>query len=268
MANQDKSNLNAALGDSGDKILLLENLLNEKEGKLNELLEEVSELRDSSSWLSQELESMISLNEKLTNHAQDNLLTGNQNNTSEMLDSFNQRKRSQLVEQLKQLRFKMKSRVKASELMIINRRANNNNRSHSHFRNRQQLSNRTRPNLNGTTGSKQQRDVASLFEELDESGTNGSSSANRSPVSDGYEEEEEEEDDDDEYDHVTHNQQNELVTKEVLLREDIALELFTILRKFQVSLQQRKDSFTSNTQHLYSPNSTDDSGISGDDSKC
>lgn len=246
--------MTAALGDSGDKILLLENLLNDKDGKLNELFEEVSELRDSSSWLSQELESMISLNEKLTNHAQDNLLTGNQNNATEMLDSFNQRKRSQLVEQLRQLRLKMKSRVKASEFMMINRRASGINRSH--LRIRQQMSNRG--SSNGAANEKHRRDIASLFEELDESanGTASSSSANRSPISDEY--------DDEVYDHAINNEID--IDREVL-REDIAIELFTLLRKFQMALQQRKDSFTSNVQHLYSPNSTDDSGISGDDSE-
>lgn len=262
MANQDKSNLNAALGDSGDKILLLENLLNDKEGKLNELLEEVSELRDSSSWLSQELESMISLNEKLTIHAQDNIQNSNLN-TSDVLDSFNQRKRSQLVEQLKQLRLKMKSRVKASEFMMLNNRRINNNGHHKtingYSRSKQLIDGKTKRSL---AGSNKQRDISSLFEELDES-ANGtaesSSSANRSPISDGI-------DDDEVYDNNDSGDEHKLHS-ELIMREDVAIELFSMLRKFQMVLQQRKDSYTSTAQHLYSPNSTDDSGISGDDSK-
>lgn len=268
--------MSAALGDSGDKILLLENLLNEKDGKFNELLEEVNELRDSSSWLSQELESMISLNEKLTNNAQDNLTS-----TSDVLDSFNQRKRSQLIEQLKQLRLKNRSRVKASEFMLLNRRANGINAASSSLSATRRSPSKLVPNQKSISGRRrransnklrQHRD-ASLFDELDES-TNGtsSSSANRSPTSEGHEEEEE--DDDEEDDEIDNNDafhdgpfRRDLDPEREPLSEHIALELFTILRKFQAALQQRKDSFTSNTQHLYSPNSTDDSGISGDDSE-
>ena len=266
LANNDKGNLSAALDESGDKLLLLENLLNERDLKLSEMLEEINELRDSSSWLSNELEAMISLNERLagssTGNEQQFAANGLTSGSSD-LSSLGQRKRSQLVEQLKELRLKQRSRLKASELMLIRRRSE-----------ARANSTRTRPRSarRGNVGKKTRRDASSLFDEMemDGSSANDSSSPNRSPSSskhlhgDDYEEEE----DDDE--------REDLFPLSGDWKEETLGEIFALLIRFQQSLQQRKDSLMSGghganqslAPHLYSPNSaTEDSGISADDSE-
>ena len=112
-AQNEKSNLVATLDETGDKVLLLENLLNEKDLRIGELAIEISELRDSSSWLSVKLESMISLNERLV---------GNEDEIGGAklveLKAMSERERGHLVEQLKNLRLKRNSRIKANEMIL------------------------------------------------------------------------------------------------------------------------------------------------------
>lgn len=114
----EKANLNATIDELGDKLLLLESLLNEKELKTGELAIEINELRDSSSWLSAKLESMISLNERLVGCAgvQTNDLTSGEHDD---LKTISERDRSQLVEQLRELRLKRSSRMKANEMILL-----------------------------------------------------------------------------------------------------------------------------------------------------
>lgn len=248
LANESKSSLSAALEESGDKILLLENLLNDKETKLGDLLAEVNELRDSSSWLSSELELMISLNEKLSmsrvEQAEQMLL----NDQAALEGSPGHRKRSQLVEQLRELRLKARSRAKTSEMLEAGRLAAGRSRA-------------SRPATVQQRRLLRKRD-ASLFEELDESsaGQSTSNGSSRVESADDDEEDEEEEEED---------------KKGAETERSVSEEIYSLLRRFQLALQQRKDgltasqnSYSSNAPHLYSPNSTtDDSGISGDDSK-
>lgn len=132
MAQSDKLNLSATIEESSDKIIVLENLLNERESKLSELITEVNELRDSSSWLAAKLESMISLNERVVNSTKrisqqhmnaDSCL--NEENLDD-LAALSERERSQLIEQLKELRLKTSSRIKASnELLLMSQRRSN-----------------------------------------------------------------------------------------------------------------------------------------------
>lgn len=250
LANNDKANLNAALDESGDKLLLLENLLNERDSKLSEMLEEINELRDSSSWLSNELEAMISLNERLASSAE---MGEHQQHVNPALGggdlhSLGQRKRSQLVEQLKELRLKQRSRLKASELMLIRRRSE-----------ARANSTRSRARSAKRNGKKSRRD-GSLFDEMEmESSANDESSP--SPSSNQRE--------DDDHEH----QRGDPFPLTTDWTHETLSEIFSLLVGFQQSLQQRKDSLASgyaqsSVPHLYSPNSaTEDSGISADDSE-
>lgn len=236
-ANNDKSNLSAALDESGDKILLLESLLSEKEGKLGSLLAELNEFRDSSSWLSNELESMISLNEKLLSSEPE---SEPQRTRLADLQSLSERKRSQLVEQLKQLQLRNCSRLKANEFMLLSRRA-------------RPESGRSEQTGRGRARRRRRETSASLLEEIESS--NGSS--NRSPAgslqdaeAEAEEEAEEEDEEEDEW------------------NERLAGEILSLLGRFRSDLQLRREAFAAqSSQHLYSPNSADDSGISADDSK-
>lgn len=255
--------MNAALDESGDKLLLLENLLNERDAKLNELIDEVNELRDSSSWLANELESMISMNEKLASsttngaHNLDDDTAGN--------SGLHHQKRSQLVEQLKQLRLRQRSRIKASEFMLINRRSLiSGTNSPQNQPGRRQLA-RLRPRRQ----RRQQRRAGegSLYEELGESSNSngfesgGSTHNNRSSA--GFSSDMDDLDDD------IDNDRREW--KE-------ALEIYTVLRGFQATLQHRKELLLHGQQQstggqqvqagstLYlSPTTAGDSGISSAD---
>lgn len=211
-------------------------------------MEEVNEHRDSSSWLTNELEEMINLNEKLA-------ATGDGADQQEAsgavgsIKALSQRKRSQLVEHLKELRLKNKSRLKASEFMLINRRSVSG----------QQAAARRTPRASRSTRSK--RD-ASLFAELESS---DNPAAGKLPTSmSGYSSQEEEEDDDD------GESPNEALA-DAEWTEEVALEVFGLLRRFHAALQHRRDAFLSQSYlsagQLSSPNSADDSGISADDSK-
>lgn len=238
LANSDKSNLSAALEEAGDKILHLENLLNDKEAKLGELANEVHELRDSGSWLANELETMISMNEKLAQSEAE---------AEQPLVANSQRKRSQLIDQLKELRLRNQSRLKANEYMLISRRQAINGAQTV------QAAAAERRRL------KRRRD-ASLLEELESS--NGRSSSvspdSKNPFDDPDAE------------------QESSRPKVFEWREEIASEVYALLRRFQANLQQRRDALSQSSspasfnavqagQHLYSPNSTDDSGISADE---
>lgn len=117
LAQNEKSNLVATLDETGDKVLLLENLLNEKDLKIGELAIEIGELRDSSSWLSVKLESMISLNERLVGNDDQNETGGHR---LDELRAMSERERCHLVEQLKDLRLKRNSRIKANEMILQN----------------------------------------------------------------------------------------------------------------------------------------------------
>lgn len=234
LANNDKNNLSGALEESGDKLLHLENLLNERDAKLAELLDEVNELRDSSSWLSNELESMISMNEKLaTSRAEGAALDGEQ--------AAGQRKRSQLIDQLKELRLKNQSRLKANEFMLVSRRQASPGHELGGQVSRPSAAAERRRKL------KRRRDT-SLLEELETTTQSGSSSPDNDDSSSAADRE---------------------------WREEAAFEVYALLRKFQANLQQRKDALMQSSQaysatsqqHLYSPNSADDSGISADDRK-
>lgn len=250
MANSDKSNLSAALDEAGDRILLLEGLIGERDSKLAELLEEISELRDSSSWLSNELESMICLNERLAQlegHQKEHLNEGSELNQSQ------QTKRSQLIESLRQLRLKSRVRQRASERLMERRR---------------ELAAAVATAVNGSAvrsssangrraKSKRKRDAASssLFDEVDDAAAAG--------------------DDDDDDDEIELGMELDSPAKQ--LNEQLACQLFGMLRQFQLSLQQRKETFSMNSgqsqsaklqQQLFSPNSADDSGISADDCEC
>lgn len=94
-------------------MLELESQLADKEAKLDELLDELAELRDSSLWLTNELESMIQLNERLASNQDDE--------PAPTLFASSSSKRSQLIEQLRDLRVRSRSRVRASELMLAGR---------------------------------------------------------------------------------------------------------------------------------------------------
>lgn len=231
LANNDKSNLSAALEESADKTVHLENLLNERDAKLAELIDEVNELRDSSSWLSNELESMISMNEKLAG-------AGSPREPADGEQLAGQRKRSQLIDQLKELRVKNQSRLKANEFMLISRR-----QAYLAGTSQRQASADRRRKL------RKRRD-ASLLEELESTTQSGSSSPD--------------------------NDNSSASNADQEWREEVVLEVYALLRKFQANLQQRRDallhssqaySHQANQQHLYSPNSADDSGISADDRK-
>lgn len=340
MAQTDKQKLSAALDESGDKILLLENLLNEKDARLNELIDEVSELRDSSSWLFNELESMLSLNERLAQHSAaegSDVAGGVGNNHSATtttigeLEFASQRKRSQLVEQLKELRLKSRSRIKANEFRSINkdsqhqagrttlgdrRRMAPTTATSGHRLRRQQI--RQRRN-NGKSGRKMAATTehSSLYDELSELG-----SSNRPSEMDGRVSSSQDEDDDDYDGYEVYDdgddvdsvggEDNQPSSGEILhWSEELALEIYLQLRRFHKTLQMRRDRFLAHSnygssslstvatvknnadensqspvaviaspttapqngcahqvaQHLYSPNSTDDSGISADDSK-
>lgn len=257
LAQNDKQQLNLALEESGDKILLLENLLNEKDTKLGEILGELNELRDSSSWLSHELETMISLNEKLAGH-EDGANQGG-GLKDELLAEQSQQKRSQLVEQLKQLRLKNRSRIRASEMFLINRRAERSNGDFSGKKRR--LVGRSQGNNrpNNSTGSQQRKN------------------RRHSPdSSNGLSHESEDYGDDCEEDNEDEANGDGRSTSG-WSSDELATEIYSLLRKFQSSLQIRKEQFEQQQRQqqanagkslqLYSPNSTDDSGISGDDGK-
>lgn len=206
--------MSSALDESGDKILLLENLLNERDSKLADLANEINQLRDSSSWLTSELESMINLNEKLAQaDVQDDTRLS-------QLDSDSQSKRSQLVEQLKELRLRSRSRIKASELMLIGKRSKNElqvQRRPSSGQNSARLARASRRGL-------RTRRI----------GRPSDSSHNVSPDSNGYSQDEWEDSSVDEGGLVE-------------LEPDIVAEIFVLLGNFASDLQQRKESL--NSQH-------------------
>lgn len=112
LAQQDKSNLSHLLEESSDKLMLMESVLNEKDLKLGELVVEANELRDSSSWLSAKLETMVSLNERLAARAPGEP-------TADALGQLSERERSHLVEQLKELRLKCRTRVKTNQELLL-----------------------------------------------------------------------------------------------------------------------------------------------------
>lgn len=235
MANLDKNNLNLALEESSDKLLLIESLLTNKDSKLQELLEEINELRDSSSWLSNELESMINLNEKLATSEEFEQSSHHQN-------SSNLNKRSQLVEKLKELRLRKQSRLKATEYML----------------NRSKMGNNPAENNPRRRGIRQFRNKhgnqPSLLSELDS--RTMVRSASSSPADEDYQD----------------DQDDQEADQALRLADKLLIETYSLLRRFQSTLQARKDGFAGqptasqqHLQHLYSPNSTDDSGISGDD---
>lgn len=192
-------------------------MIAEKDSKVAELIEEINELRDSSSWLSNELEAMISLNEKLA---------GEESGKVDDLSATSERKRSKLIEQLKDLRLRNKSRVKANEFLLISRHSNG-------LRSRL---NSAKSERKRSSKAKRRRD-SSLLNELDA--------------------------------HATQAEQQPTTTAGQC--HDYLLDIYLQLRQFQAALQTRRDTFVSSSynqpsHHLYSPNSTDDSGIS-DDSK-
>lgn len=210
-------------------------------------MEEVNEHRDSSSWLANELEEMISLNEKLA-ATSDDADQPEAGGAVGSIKALSQRKRSQLVEHLKELRLKNKSRLKASEFMLINRRSVSSHQAAAPGRRRTPRASRSK------------RD-ASLFDELESS---DGPPAGKLPTSmSGYSSQEEEDDDDDESPNRTLGDSE--------WSEQIALEVLGLLRKFHAALQHRRDAFLSQSYlsagQLSSPNSADDSGISADDSK-
>lgn len=199
-------------------MLLLESLLNEKDAKSNELLVEINELRDSSSWLSNKLELMISLNERLATTTDPDRMTDDLRLSSE-------RERSQLVEQLKELRFKRTSRMKANELM---------------------LASATKPSWPVDGRRRKSRQPT----------------RRRRPTSASDDESRDDDDDDD-----GRQQQERHETP-----NDLLCDIFLLLRKFQLSLQQRKENiqFRSNgtlakQQQQQLSTNNDDSGISTSD---
>lgn len=239
-------------------------------------MDELNEHRDSSSWLSNELEEMINLNEKLAATSDDSPpldLERTINGGVGSIKALSQRKRSQLVEHLKELRLKNKSRLKANEFMLINRRNIVNGQRSSDARNLdhhlltsdRRPRNRSRPNQ---SAAKRRRD-ASLFEEMKSS--NGSPANNlHSSLNDSLSQDEDNDDADNDYDvgddvSLNHALQDSEWT------EEVAIEIMGLLRKFHTALQHRRDAFLSQSYlsagQLSSPNSADDSGISADDRK-
>lgn len=261
--------MNTALGDSGDKILLLENLLNEKDGKLSELMEEINELRDSSSWLSNELEEMINLNEKLVAVSEETALDQQDTPAGSVgsIKALGQRKRSQLVEHLKELRLKNKSRLKANEFMLITRRTTNGQQVAA--RGSQLASKLDRRSREASAArrsaqrAKRSRD-ASLFDEMESS---EGPPANKLPTSMSASWSHDDDDDDDDEDADT--RRDDACDSD--WTGEVAVEIFDLLKRFHSALQHRRDGFLSqsylNAAQLSSPNSADDSGISADDSK-
>lgn len=245
MANSDKSNLSAALDEAGDKILLLEGFIGERDSKLSELLEEISELRDSNSWLAKELESMICLNERLAQSEKDLEAQGGG-------VGVGQTKRSQLIESLRQLRLKSRIRQRASERLMERRRelANNGSGASSADKKREK---RTTSNTRV-----KRKPGSSLFDEIER------------PNSAGENTEDDDDDDDDDGDDEL-GMELDSAGESKFLSEELVSELFSMLKQLQLSLQQRKETFsihTNSQKQLFSPNSTDDSGISADDCKC
>lgn len=258
--------------------MLLENLLNEKDRKLGELLEEVNEHRDSSSWLSNELEEMINLNEKLA-ATSDETSADQQGAASDGVGSIkalSQRKRSQLVERLKEFRLRNKSRSKANEFMLINRRSVNDGQQ------QQQQSAARSANLTGRQNggprnglrpkqgvTKRGRD-ASLFDEIkSSSGLPASKSA--TSMSGSLSQDDEDDEDADEYDADGADLNNHALA-DGEFTEELAIEILGLLRRFHTAMQHRRDVFSTQSYlngaaQLNSPNSADDSGISADDSK-
>lgn len=254
MANADKQELSAALDESSDKLLLFESLLAEKDGKLCELAEEINELRDSSSWLSNELESMISLNEKLASVA----LARAPDDHEAALYAASERKRAQIVDKLKEMRLRDQSRLKANEYLMRasadGRAALKSGRSHQIDR----IERRSRTTLRA--------DLAN---------SGGSSGGSHSPSSDCYDDG----DDDEEADSAC---SRELSDEERVVS---SAQIYVMLRKFHADLQMRKEALQQQQQHqnankssaaaaaaaqnLYSNSSStaaaDDSGISADD---
>lgn len=279
LANNDKSNLAAALDESGDKILLLEKLLNEKDAKLMELVCEVNELRDSSLWLSNELESMLSLNERLANEQttgsagadgiiSNTITSTTAANSSDELHNVSQRKRSQLIEQLRELRLKNRSRLRAREFRLLSSASGDDATRHNH-------NNRK---LAGDSSRRRRRrrkhfdaNSSSLFDEIE-------SSSNRWSQDDDEDDEENSDEDDEE----NSNKGDLLVEPQRI--DEIVAEIYTLLHRFHSNLLLRKEELLLTTgsgrssshhhgkgatpaqQHLYSAsNSPDDSGISADD---
>jgi len=198
---------------------LLENVLNERESRLNELILEVDELRDSSAWLAAKLESMISLNERICNQSE-NQLEGAQLDTSgpevlgAELRALSDKERSQLIEQLKELRFKTSSRIRASNELLLMQRHNGN----------------LRRNLkaNSINGISAQLDSANFETDLDEesssyeSGSREGASrvAGKSP---------------------NRSRPHRSGSRGEPTRQDLIGEIYLLLKRFQLNLQQRKD---------------------------
>lgn len=228
----------------------MESLIDERDSKLSDLANEINELRDSSSWLTNELESMISLNEKLASFDAQNIGDNEFGEKSEW-------KRSQLVDQLRELRLRSRSRIKASELILISKR------SKKKFENLGRKSSDDEIE-SGQTGRSRQKRSARIRRRRDVA--NSTSSRNESPGGDGSSQDVEW-DSEDEKQHIEWAEMIE--------------EVFSLLRNFQSDLQQRKEALQMQQQQLVrsaalannnlysSQNSSgaEDSGISTDESE-
>lgn len=124
VAVEERGQLTGALEESGERLLLLESLLSERDSRIADSELELAELREATSWLSGQLDAMISLNERLaTNEAgQRDRLGGGPAAADELeLGALNDR-RSQLIEQLRELRLKTRTRTRATEMKLIGER--------------------------------------------------------------------------------------------------------------------------------------------------
>lgn len=217
---------------------MLENLLNEKDVKLGELALEAHELRDSSLWLAAKLESMISLNERLAQHQ-------HRPPATDLDETLSERERSQLVEQLKELRLKQKSRTRTSEMLLV--------------RDAQQRLQAPQVEAGGAPGgpangsdrrargSPRPARRHSLLDELGQPGAG--SPAYKS-------------------DTEAAGSGNQGSASRPDVQQDSSewmADIFALLRKFQAALQQRKEAIQSNQLQTVSGQQNDDSGISADE---
>lgn len=113
MVSEERQQVGGALEETAERLLMMESLLCERDSRLRDIECELHELREASSWLSNQLDSMISLNERLASGSEANA-TANEATSSELDD-----RRSQLIDQLRELRLRTRTRTKATEMKLL-----------------------------------------------------------------------------------------------------------------------------------------------------
>lgn len=229
LATDELAQLNGALGESGERILLLETLLAERDSRLRETNFELEELRDATGWLSSQLDSMISLNERLASGGDGSTTTGGLKSAtsgdagSECLDAQDAMgMRSQLIDQLRELRLRTRARTRATEMKL--------------FENRRRGANKKRVRINGS-GSPT----------IKESERDGDDSV---------------EDDDDQRAETEaetgHDRQKVITTATTIGLDDsssLASSIYKLLKQFQAQLERRRAELHWRQQQLLANNS-------------